>query len=157
MSRFLFFWLLFILGNLLKNASRFVGCLTLLKESNTLERVSGHCLIQIHELDLFCLGLHEEDLFTLLFHREHFHCSTEVAALKIAEELYLMPYELVHWHESGLLGGAKPADQLVANIGEPGNGLKVIPNAFVKVCLCTVCVVGASFMMTFVHSVRPMS
>jgi hypothetical protein len=27
-----------------------------------------------------------------------------------------MPHELMHWHEGGLLGGAKPANQLVANI-----------------------------------------
>ncbi len=53
-----------------------------------------------------------------------------------------MPHELGHWHESRLLGSTKPADQLVAKIGEPGDGLKVIPDAFIKVCLCTVCVVG---------------
>jgi hypothetical protein len=34
MSRFLFLWLLFILGDLIKNASCLVGCLTLLKEGN---------------------------------------------------------------------------------------------------------------------------
>jgi hypothetical protein len=67
------------------------------------------------------LGLCEEDLFTLLLHHGHFNCLTEVATLKIAEELYLLPHELVHWHESGLLGRTKPADQLVADIGETGN------------------------------------
>ncbi len=66
-----------------------------------------------------------------------------VATLEIAEELYSTPHELVHWHESGLLGSTKPADQLVANIGEPGNSLKEISDAFVQVCLCTVCVIGA--------------
>ncbi len=45
MSCFLFLLLLLILGNLLKNASCLVGCLTLLKESNELERVSGHHLV----------------------------------------------------------------------------------------------------------------
>jgi hypothetical protein len=139
MSHFLFFWLIFILGNLLKNASHFVGCLTLLKESNELERVLGHCLVQIHELGLMHLGLREEDLFTLLLHHGYFHCLMEVATFEIAEELYLMRHELVHQHESGLLGSTKPVDQLVANIEEPGNGLKLIPNAFVKVCLRTIC------------------
>ncbi len=67
----------------------------------------------------------------------------EVATIKIADELYLMPHELVHLHEGGLLGSAKPANQLVANIGEPGNSLKVIPNAFVKICLCMVYIGGA--------------
>ncbi len=51
-SHLLFFWLLFVLGDLLKNASRSVGCLTLLKESNELERVHGHCLICIRECGL---------------------------------------------------------------------------------------------------------
>jgi hypothetical protein len=40
LSCFPFLWLL-VLGNLLKNASRLVGCLTLLKEGNHLERVSS--------------------------------------------------------------------------------------------------------------------
>ncbi len=110
MSCFLFFWLLFFLGDLLKNASHVVGCLTLLKESNELEWVSGHRLVQIHKLEPMRLGLRGEDLFTLLLCRGHFHCSTEVATLEIAEELYLMPHDLVHWHESGLLGGKNPAD-----------------------------------------------
>jgi hypothetical protein len=54
-----------------------------------------------------------------------------------------MPHELMHWHGGGLLGGMKSADQLVADIGEPGDCLKVIPDAFVEVHLCTVCFSGA--------------
>ncbi len=56
----------------------------------------------------------------------------------------MIQHELMHWHEVGFLGGAKPADQLVANIGKPGNCLEVIPDALVKVCLCMVCFGGAS-------------
>jgi hypothetical protein len=67
----------------------------------------------------------------------------ELATVKIADELYLMPHELVHWHESRLLGGRKSVDHLVADIGEPGNCLKVIPDAFVEVHLRTVCIGGA--------------
>ncbi len=44
LSLFLFLWLL-VLGNLLKNSSRLVGYLTLLKESNHLDWVSRHCLV----------------------------------------------------------------------------------------------------------------
>jgi hypothetical protein len=52
----------------------------------------------------------------------------------------------MHWHESGLLGHTKPANQLlVANVGEPGDGLKVVPDALVEVCLCTICIARASF------------
>jgi hypothetical protein len=44
LSRFPFLWLL-VLGNLLKNASHLVGCLTLLKEGNHLEQASRYCLV----------------------------------------------------------------------------------------------------------------
>ncbi len=131
MSHFLFFWMLFILGNFLKITSHFVRRLTLLKESDELERVSGHHFVQIPKLELMHLGLCKQNLFTLLLDRGLFHHLTEVATLEIAEELYLTPHELMHWHESRLLCGTKPVDQLVANIGEPGNSLKVIPDAFV--------------------------
>jgi hypothetical protein len=100
LSRFPFLWLLF-LGNLLKNASRLVGCLTLLKKGNHLERVSRHHLVQVDELVLVHLRLCEEDLFTLLLCCGYIHCSTEVTTLKVAEKLYLMPHELVHQQESG--------------------------------------------------------
>ncbi len=68
---------------------------------------------------------------------------TEIAIVKEADELYSTPHELVHWHDGWLLGSRKPANQLVANIGEPGNCLKVIHDAFVKGCLCMVCFSGA--------------
>ncbi len=96
MSRFLFLWLLLILGNLIKNASRLAGCLTLLKEGNHSERVGKHRLIQVDKLVLVRLRLHEEDLFTLLLRCRYVHCSTEVVTL--AEKLHSTPYKLVHWH-----------------------------------------------------------
>jgi hypothetical protein len=56
-----FFWLLFVLGDLLKNASRFVGRLTLVEEKGKFERVYGHRLVCIRELKLMRLGLRKED------------------------------------------------------------------------------------------------
>jgi hypothetical protein len=135
MSRCLLFWLLVVLGNLLKNASRLVGCLTLLKESNKFDRVSRHHLVQVCELELMRLGLCKEDLFTLLLHRGYFHCLTEVATLKIAKKLYSMLHELVNRHEGRLLGCTKPVNQLVAYIGKTGGSLKVILDTSVAVCL----------------------
>ncbi len=88
MSRFLFFWLLLVLGNLLKNASCLVGCLTLLKESNHLEQVGRHHLVQVGEVVLVRLRLHEVDLLTLLLRRGYIHRSTEVATLKVADKLH---------------------------------------------------------------------
>ncbi len=81
------------------------------------------------------LRLRKEDLFTLLLHRGYVHCLTEVVTLKVAEKLHSKPHELVHQHESGLLGHTKPANQLVADVGETGNGLKVVPDALVEGCL----------------------
>jgi hypothetical protein len=111
MSHFLFIQLLLVIGNLLENASCLVSCLTLLKEGNHLERVSRHCLVQVSELILVHLRLCDEDLLTLLLCCGYFHCSTEVATLKVAKKLYSALHELVHWHESGLLGHTKPENQ----------------------------------------------
>ncbi len=143
LSHIPFLWLL-VLSNLLKNTSHLVGCLTLLKEGNHLERVSRHCLVQVGKLVLVRLGLHEEDLFTLLLRRRYVHCLTEVTTLEVAEKLYLTPHELVHWHESGLLRSTKPANQLATYVWESGDGLKIIPDTLVKVCLCTICTVWVS-------------
>jgi hypothetical protein len=142
MSHLLFFWLLFILEDLLKNARHFVGRLKLLEESNELEWVHGHHLVGICKLKLIRLGLSKKALFALLLCHGYLHCLMEVTTVKIADELYSMPHELAH--EYGLLGSMKPADQLVPDNGKPKDCLKVIPDAFVKVCLCTVCIGGAS-------------
>jgi hypothetical protein len=140
MSRTLFLWLLLVLGNLLENTSRLVSSLTLLEEGNHPERVGRHRLVQVSKLVLVHLRLREEDLFTLFLRRGYIHCLTEVVALKVAEKLYSTMHELVHWHESGLLGRTKPVIQLVANVGEPGNGLKVVPDTFVEFFLRMICI-----------------
>ncbi len=145
MSCTLFLWLLLVLGSLVKNASRLVGCLTLLKEGNHSERVGRYHLVQVGKLVLVRLRLREEDLFTLLLRRGYAHRSTEVVTLKVAEKLHLTPHELVHRHKSGLLCCTKPANQLVTNVAEPGNGLKVVPDALVEACLHTICIIRASF------------
>jgi hypothetical protein len=144
MSRFLLFWLLLALVNLLKNTSHLVSCLTLLKESNQIEWVSRHHLVQVRKLELMHLGLREEDLFSFILRRRYVHCLTEVATLEIAEELYSAPHELVHWHEGKFLGRTKPANQLVAYIGKTGNSLEIILDTFIEVCLCTICIVWTS-------------
>jgi hypothetical protein len=100
-------------------------------------------LVQVCELELMRLGLREEDLFTLLVCCGYFHHLMDVATLKVAEKLYSMPHELMHWHESRLLGHTKPANQLVAYIWKTGDSLDVIPDALIKVCLCMICLVWA--------------
>jgi hypothetical protein len=59
------------------------------------------CLVW--QIVLVRLRLHKVDLFTLLLRHGYIHCSTEVTTLEVAEKLYSMPHELVHWHESGFL------------------------------------------------------
>ncbi len=145
MSCFLSLWLLLILGDLIKNASCLVGCLTLLEEGNHSERVGRYRLVQVGELVLVPLRLRKEDLFTLLLRHEYVYCLTEVVTLKVAEKLHLMPHELVHQHESRLLGHAKPANQLVPDVGEPSDSLKVVPDALIEVCLRPICIFWASF------------
>jgi hypothetical protein len=44
MSHLLLFWLLFVLGNLLKNAGCFIVSLTFLEKGNKPKRVHGHCI-----------------------------------------------------------------------------------------------------------------
>jgi hypothetical protein len=91
------------------------------------------------------LRLREEDLFTLCLHCGYVHCPTEVATLKVAEKLHSTLHELVHWHECRLLGCTKPANQLVADVREPGNGLEVVPDALVEGCLRPICIIRALF------------
>jgi hypothetical protein len=66
LAHFPFIWLLLVLGNFLKNASRLVSRLTLLKENDHLEWIGRHRLVQVCKPVLVCLRLHKEDLFTLL-------------------------------------------------------------------------------------------
>jgi hypothetical protein len=112
--------------------------MTLLEKGDKPKQVHGHHLVCFCKLRLVCLGLHKENLFTPPLHCGQFHCSIDIATIKIAEELYSTPCKLMHWHKGGLLGIAKPADQLVADIVEPSDCLKVIPDAFVEVHLHTV-------------------
>ncbi len=91
-----------------------------------------------------CLGLCKENLLTLLLCHGYFHHSTEVATLEVAEKLHSTPCNLVYWHECGLLGCTKPANQLVAYIWETGDSLKVIPDALIQACLRMICIIWAS-------------
>ncbi len=118
--------------------------MTLLKEGNHSERVGRYHLVQVGKLVLVRLGLREEDLFTLLLCCGYIHHLMEVVTLKVAEKLHSTPHELVHWHERGLFCRTKPANQLVANVREPGNGLEVVPDALVEVCLHPICIIRAS-------------
>ncbi len=104
------------------------------------------------QLILVHLRLCKEDLFTLLLSCGYVHCLTEVVALKVAEKLYSTMHELMHQHESGLLGHTKPANQLAANVEEPAMASRSLDFSFVRSASS-----GHCFAMTLVHLVRPMS
>jgi hypothetical protein len=84
MSRLLLFGLFLLLD------------LTLLEKGNEPKRGHGHHLVCLCRLKLMCLGLRKEDLFALLLHCGKLHRLTDVATVKVAEELYSMLHELMH-------------------------------------------------------------
>jgi hypothetical protein len=106
MSRLLLFWLLF-LHDLVKVSGCFIGSLTLFEKSYEPKRVGGHCFVHFCKFVLMRLWLCEEDLFGLLLCCGQLHHVTDIATVKVAEELYLTPHEFIYWHDGGLLGCAK--------------------------------------------------
>ncbi len=104
MSCFCSLWL-FLLLELIKGSSRFVCSLALLKKGHEPKRVHGHCFVCLCKLKLMHLW-HKKSLFRFLLHFEQLNCSKEESAIKVAEELHLMPHEFMHWHECKLLGNA---------------------------------------------------
>ena len=56
------------------------------------------------------------------------------------------------WHERRFLGGTKPTYQLVANVRESCDGLKVILLALDKVILCSI----ACFLAVISYNVGPL-
>jgi hypothetical protein len=94
MNHFLCFWLLLL--DLLKDAGHFISSLTLLKKGNEPKRIHGHHFICLHKLELMCLGRLKEDLFGLLLRCGQLNCSTDIVTVRVAEEVYSVPHELIH-------------------------------------------------------------
>ena len=53
--------------------------------------------------------------------------------LEVTNKLHLAMHVIMHGNERRLLSGAKPIDQLVTNVWEPGEHLKVTSLTFDKV------------------------
>jgi hypothetical protein len=109
MSRLLLVWLLLLL-DLVKDAGHFIGSLTLLEKGHKPKRVRGHHFVCFRKLKLMPLWLRKKDLFAVLLHCGQLHRSTEVAAIKVAEELHSTLHKLMHQYERRLLGNATPAN-----------------------------------------------
>jgi hypothetical protein len=62
------------------------------------------------KLVLMRLGLREVDLFAIFLRCGQLHNMTNIATVKVAEELYLKLHEFMHQYDGGLLGSAKPTN-----------------------------------------------
>ncbi len=122
MSRLLLFRL-FLLLDLLKDAGRFIGSLTLLKKGNKPKQVHRHHFVCLYKLVLMRLRPRKEDLFALLLRCGQFHHLTDVATIKVAEELYWTLHECMHQHEGRLFWRCE-ADKLA---GSQHSGTRRLP------------------------------
>ena len=86
----------------------------------------------------------EKNLLNLLLNAGQCHCATEQAVLEVHDQLYPVAHEVMHRHECRLLDSAKPANQLVSNVGEPHQCFKVVLDALEKVFVCLVVLSGTS-------------
>jgi hypothetical protein len=77
----------------------------------------------VSELVLMHLELHKEDLFALFLCCWQLNCPMEVAVVKVAEYLCPTLHEFMYQHEYRLLSNARPINQLVTYVGQPGDCL----------------------------------
>jgi hypothetical protein len=95
----------------------------------------------------------KKDLLDLFLLGGQLHHRAEEPFLE-AEELHSTTYVVMHGHEGQLLGGAKPAKQLIADVQKPCECLKVILLALIKVVECFESLSEQCAETTFVHWVR---
>ncbi len=88
-------WLLLLL-ELVKDTGSFISSLALLEKGHKPKRVCRYCFVGLCKLKLMRLGLHEKDWFAFLLRCGQLYCLTEVAAIKVAEELHSAPHKLMH-------------------------------------------------------------
>jgi hypothetical protein len=69
------------------------------------------------------LEVRKEDLFALLLRCWQLHCLMKVTVVKVAEWLCPTLHEFMYQHECRLLCNAKPMNQLVTYVGQPGDCL----------------------------------
>ena len=141
-----------LLLDLIEHAIRSIDVLALLEEAN--ERsviVSGQSFMRLRILELMLPRHRKEDLLDPLRFRGKLHRRRKESFLEVAYKLHSSPHVVMHGHESGLSSRAKPADQLVADVREPGECLEVVSLAVDEVLVRLARVVRASRG----HDVRP--
>ena len=125
-ARFLGGLLGFLLLELIEYAVCLIGILALLKEADECNVVVGQGFMRLCILLLMLPWHQKEDLLDLLRLRGQLHRRTKEPFLEVAHKLHLSPHVVMHRHECGLSSCTKPADQLVADVREPGKRLKVV-------------------------------
>ena len=143
-ARFLGGLLGFLLLELIEYAVRSIGVLALLEEANESDVIVGQNLMRLRILLLMLPRHRKEDLLDLLRLRGQLHRRTKEPFLEVAHELHSSPHVIMHRHECGLSSHTKPADQLVADVREPGECLEVVLLVFDEVFVRLACVVRAS-------------
>ena len=119
-ARFLGGLLGFLLLELIEYAVCSIGVLALLEEADESDVIVGQSFVRLRVLLLMLLRHRKKDLFDLLRLRGQLHRRTKEPFLEVAHELHSSSHVIMHRHECGLSSRTKPADQLVADVREPG-------------------------------------
>ncbi len=114
----------------------------------------GRTVLFVSELVLMHLEQCKEDLFALLLRCWQLDCPMEVAVVKVAEQLCSSLHEFMYQHECRLLCNAKPTNQLVAYIGQPGDCLWQSRVHFLKLSFARSLLSGHCIPTTLFHLVR---
>ena len=125
-ARFLGGLLGFLLLELIEYTVRSIGVLALLEEANERDVVVGQSFMRFRILLLMLPRHREEDLLDLLGLRGQLHRRTKEPFLEVAHKLHSLPHVVMHRHECGLSSRAKPADQLVTDVREPGECFEIV-------------------------------
>ena len=143
-ARFLGGLLGFLLLELIEYAVRSIGVLALLEEADERDVIVGQSFVRLRVLLLMLLRHRKKDLFDLLRLRGQLHRRTKETLLEVAHELHSSPHVIMHRHECGLSSRAKPADQLVADVREPGECFEIVSLALNEALVRLARVVRAS-------------
>jgi hypothetical protein len=124
--------LLLVLLELVEDATRTISILALLEEADEWDVIIRKHLVRFRIFLLMLFWNREKNLldFFLLCGQLHHH--PKEPFLEVTKELHTATHVVMHRHERRLLSSAKPADQLVANVLEPGKYLEIISLTFDK-------------------------
>ena len=134
----------FLLLELIEYAVRSIGVLALLEEADERDVVVGQSFMRFRILLLMLPRHRKKDLFDLLRLRGQLHRRTKEPFLEVAHELHSSPHVIMHRHECGLSSRTKPADQLVADVREPGERFEIVSLALNEALVRLARVVRAS-------------